>query len=71
MTTTYGTAHFVSLSQACAYYAEYHYPNTLRAVEHKLADGEIFLGPPALMPGQSLSLIDNGTRYAITEGGTP
>lgn len=67
MTTTYGTNHFLSLAAAVNYYHAYHYPNTLKAVERKLAEGEIAIERPTLKPGQTLSLIDDGTRYAITE----
>lgn len=71
MTTTYGTANFVSKATAIRYYQPYFYENTAVAVEQKIAEGEIFIGPPKVKPGETLSIIDDGTRYAVTEGEGP
>lgn len=60
---TVGTSHFKSRNAARRYYEPYGYDAA--AVDRKIADGEIHLGPPILKPGESLSLIDDGTRYAI------
>lgn len=38
------------------------------AVHRKLAEGQIFIGPPVLRDGERLVTIDGGTRYAILEG---
>lgn len=66
MKTTYGTCHFVSVVHAIQYYAAYEQdPRT--AVGIKLEEGSIKIGKPALKPGQRLSVIDDGTRYAVTE----
>ncbi len=64
--TTYGTSHFVSREMAVRYYADYE-QNPLAAVEYKLQEGSIHIGKPEVKPGQELSVIDNGARYAITE----
>ena len=65
--TTYGTSYFVSTAAAIRYYRDYEGDNARAAVQRKLTEGEIHIGKPALKPGQVLSIIDNGTRYAITE----
>ena len=64
---TYGTSHFLSLSAAIAYYSEYHEPAA--EVRAKVKAGEIHIGPPALQPDETLSVIDEGRRYAITYPG--
>lgn len=63
-----GTAYFVSLKAAERYYADYGYSDIKAAVRRKLAEGEIHLGKPALKPGQSLTMLDNGARYGIEDG---
>ena len=60
-----GTSHFVSRDAAIRYYQPYEYPITAEAVDDKLARGEIHIGKPDLKPGERLTLIDGGTRYAI------
>lgn len=62
-----GTSHFVSKRHAIRYYQPYEYPIAAQAVEDKLARGEIQIGKPDLKPGQRLTIIDGGTRYAIEE----
>jgi len=62
-----GTHHFVSRDAAVRYYKPYHYDDTTAAVARKITEGEIAIGEPLLKPGQTLSIIDNGTRYAIEE----
>ncbi len=64
---TYGTAHFVSRAAAIAYYREYGYDDVAHAVDAKIAEGEIFIGRPRVFAGQTVSLIDNGRRYAISD----
>jgi hypothetical protein len=62
-----GTSHFVSKRAAVKYYKPYE-DNPLEAVEYKIETGEITIGkPPAhsLGVGESLVIIDDGTRYAI------
>lgn len=66
-----GTAHFISRDAAIRYYREYGYDDTAAEVDRKLADGEIYIGPPELKPGQRLARIDAGTRYAIEDQGAP
>ena len=65
--TVWGTGYFVSKAAAITYYRPYHYEDVVEAVNRKLADGEIHIGPPPLEPGETLVIIDNGTRYAIRE----
>lgn len=61
--TRVGTAHFVTLAHAVAYYRPYGFDRS--DVQRKLAEGEIFIGPPVLKAGERLVLTDNGQRYAI------
>lgn len=62
-----GTAHFVSLRCAANYYRSQGYADGYYTAQQKIADGEIFIGPPTLKPGEELALIDERTRYAILE----
>lgn len=63
-----GTAYFVSLDMAAVYYRNYDEDrNGYRAARIKLREGSIHIGPPPLKHGQKLTVIDNGTRYAIEE----
>jgi hypothetical protein len=62
---TVGTSHFVSKAAAVRYYAYEH--ATEADIDRKLAEGLIHIGKPELKPGQRLSTIDNGTRYAIED----
>ncbi len=69
MTTT-GTSHFVSFTKACDYYRDYD-PDATPAeleshVRKAIDEGEISIGQPDIKPGETLSIIDDGTRYAIT-----
>jgi hypothetical protein len=64
---TTGTAHFESLAAAVRYYRPYGFENTAATVARKLAEGEIFIGPPALKAGQTLSLNREEGRYFVTE----
>ena len=62
---TTGTSHFVSYNSALRYFA---YENaTDTDIDRKIAEGLIQIGKPALKPGQKLSIIDDGTRYAIED----
>ena len=67
--TINGTSNFVSLPKACDYYRDQHddlTPAALeRLVKQKIEDGEIAIGQPTLKDGETLRVIDNGTRYAI------
>lgn len=58
-----GTSHFVSRRHAIRYYKDYHYENTAEAVDRKLSEGEIHIGPPKIQKTEHLELIDNGCRY--------
>jgi hypothetical protein len=68
MTRT-GTSHFVTFERACDYYRAYDpslTPVELRQwVRGKVNAGEIHIGIPDLKPGERLSIIDDGCRYAI------
>ena len=61
---TYGTSYFASLSAAVRYYKAY--GEDRADVERKVAEGSIHIGRPPLKAGDKLTLIDGGTRYAIT-----
>ena len=37
-----------------------------RHVRNKIEEGEISIGQPDIKAGETLSIIDDGTRYAIT-----
>ncbi len=67
---TYGTSYFVSRAMAVRYYRPYAAEDTpksaVECVDRKLADGEIHIGKPPLKDGDTLTIIDEGTRYAIT-----
>lgn len=58
-----GTSNFVSKAAAAKYYAVY--GENMQDVEHKIAHGYIEIGKPVIKAGQSLVIIDDGTRYAI------
>ena len=60
-----GTNHFYDLYSAWDYYKDYGYSNVREAVQRKLDEGEIVLGPPPTQPGDTLRLIDGHTRYEI------
>jgi len=66
MTTT-GTSYFKDLYAAFRYYAQYGYDD--RDVMSKIKECEIHIGRPKINPGETFSLIDNNTRYAITSKG--
>lgn len=58
-----GTCHFVSKNHALIYFR---YENATAAdIDRKIAEGLIHIGKPDLKPGELLSIIDDGTRYAI------
>ena len=63
---TVGTSYFKDIASAQRYYAEYDYEDVASTVARKIAEGEIHIGKPDVRVGETLSLIDNGTRYAIT-----
>ena len=66
MTIT-GTCHFYSTGAAVRYYSDYYnsLKETLAAVNQKIADKEIAIGPPAVKAGETLALNDE-RRYIIT-----
>jgi hypothetical protein len=69
--TTFGTSYFVSERHARQYYAEYEglnsdNPKMREIVQLKVQEGLIHIGMPPLEPGQFVSRIDRGRRYAIT-----
>ena len=71
---TYGTSYFVSRAMAVCYYKPYEGGNlkdASQAVDRKIAAGEIHIGAPKLKAGETLSIIDDGTRYAIKEPTPP
>jgi hypothetical protein len=64
-----GTNCFVSRHAALRYYK--YALATMTDIDRMIAEGEICIGKSNLeiKPGQSLVLIDKGTRYAIEEDG--
>jgi hypothetical protein len=64
MATRYGTSYFVSLAAAVRYYRDVE-DNPVGAVARKVTAGEIHIGKPVLKEGETLSVIDAGTRYAV------
>ena len=65
MALTVGTSYFVNQKAAQRYYRDYGLD--VFDVVRKITEGEIHVGKPTLKPGETLSVIDDGTRYAITE----
>lgn len=66
----YGTSHFVNKDAAIRYYKDYEgsYADAKRAVESKLAEGSIHIGPPTrLKPGAKVTVIRGEGRYQVTE----
>ena len=63
---TYGTSHFVSKAAAVRYYRPYEQEAT-KAVDRKLAEGQIHIGVPELKNGQQCYLNADEGRYFITE----
>lgn len=59
-----GTPYFVSEGAAYDYYY-LSYGIGAYEVQQKLADGEIHLGQPPLQPGDTLTTVDHGRRFAI------
>lgn len=64
--TRVGTSYFPSRIAAIRYYKPYGCDDTGETVDRKLAEGEIHIGKPTLLPGQRLTLI-NGTRWCVEE----
>lgn len=62
-----GTSYFKDRAAAVRYYRNYEGANAEDAVTRKLAEGQIHLGEPPHKPGDTLRLIDNGTRWEIEE----
>lgn len=62
-----GTPYFVSRDAAIKYYRGYGFDNVGAAVERKIQEKEIYIGKPPTKSGDSLLLVDDGTRYAIDE----
>lgn len=65
-----GTCHFVSEHKAVSYYIAQGLSReeTTRAVIDLITNGEIKIGKPELKAGETLVVIDGGTRYAIEDG---
>lgn len=63
MTVTVGTSHFTSKEAAIRYY-EYE-GATIDDIDHKIAEGLIHIGKPALKPGEYCTTVDNYARYAV------
>ena len=70
MNTQIGTSNFVNFTKACDYYRDYEPEATPaeleRIVRRKIDEGQIDLGQPEIKQGETLSIIDDGCRYAIT-----
>ena len=63
--TTYGTSHFVSRAAAVRYYQAYE-DDADKAVEIKLQEKSIYIGPPPTKENESYILGSEG-RYFIKE----
>lgn len=63
--THYGTSHFVSKQAAVRYYRPYGYDEPTKAVERKIAEGEISIGAPVPKVGESVYLNAEEGRYFI------
>lgn len=61
---TFGTSYFISKSAAIRYYRVYEGKYAEQVVEQKLKNGEIHLGEPPIVRGESLRVNDEG-RYEI------
>ncbi|NEX60155.1 hypothetical protein [Noviherbaspirillum galbum] len=55
------TCHFISRAAADRYFRQYGYADAAG----QLAEGAIILGPPSLLPGQTISIIHDEGRYCI------
>ena len=69
MITQYGTSHFEDWMAAVRYYKPYENNNlqqSYKAVERKIKEGVIHIGPPEVKPGESISLNEEEGRYFIT-----
>lgn len=64
---TYGTSHFTTKAAAVRYYRAYE-DEPSKAVERKLAEGQIHIGIPELRDGQSCYVNAEEGRYFITDG---
>jgi hypothetical protein len=58
-----GTSYFTSMAAAVRYYA--YEGATAATIERKISEGLIHIGKPQTKPGEWLSVIDDGARYAI------
>jgi hypothetical protein len=64
--TRYGTSHFVDRQAALDYYMPYGHEDLEAAIDRKLLEGEIHLGPPRMIPGYKLGQYPDG-RYFLEE----
>ena len=68
--TTWGTASFINYFMAIKYFRHALQLDEVQArdmVAKKLRNGEIFIGVPRTNRGQQITLIDQGTRWAVVE----
>jgi hypothetical protein len=63
MATLVGTAHFVTRLDAIQYYKSQECDR--KEVDRKIKDGEIFIGPPSTIPGDTWTIIEG--RYHVRE----
>ena len=65
--TTQGTCYFISMNAAKRYYRGYGFKAA--EVEAKVERDEIKVGKPPIRPNERRSVIDGGTRWAVTTEG--
>ena len=65
MTTRIGTPYFESYGAALRYYKSYHYGDNKKAVDYKIEQKEIYIGKPAVKPGEKLLIDKQERRYII------
>ena len=62
---TYGTPYFRSMVHAAMYYRAQYGAAAHIIVAKKVRDGEIHIGKPPIKDGETIFLIDDGTRWAV------
>jgi hypothetical protein len=61
--TIWGTCNFRDRAAAIRYYRPQGYGAA--DIDRKASEGEIAFGPPAVKPGERLTLLDDRTRYGV------
>ena len=64
-----GTSHFISKEAAIKYYSDYEYDDVKSAVERKLQEGLIHIGPPQIQDKEYLKVNNEGRYLRIDKKG--